>query len=859
MGRETTLKIHGMSCGNCERHVVKALQGVPGVAQATANAAAGSATVQLSGAVAKGALAAALADAGYPLIGGGDDAEAADPEAEPARSVAQPQGPPALGAQTTRLQIGGMTCAACVASVEKALLNVPGVAAASVSLVLESAQVQAGPEVSAPQLVAAVTAAGYRAQPADAAPVQHAPANWRELLPVVWCLLAGVATMAGSAPLMEHGDHADPMMRAYMAMDAATRWALPQLWHIDPFLLRWALLALATSVVLGPARAIFAAALAGARRRSTDMNTLVAIALGAAWAMSAVATIWPTALAGQGVPAQLWYDAVPWVPGFVLLGRLLEGRARATTRAGIDALLALQPQTALVLRDGQRTRVAATDLVSGDRVLVAAGERVPCDGTVEEGSGLFDEALMTGEALPQKRALGDRVLGGTLAAEGSVVITATHTGAESALARIVAETAQALLAKPKIQRMADRAAAAFTPFVLASAALAGIGWLALGPPGNWTTALVVSVSVVIVACPCAMGLAVPMAVAVATGVASARGLLIRTGAALERAGRITDVVFDKTGTLTTGKPTVAEMVWWGDRPAVGWATVRALLERSAHPLAHAVAAEVAKRYPQENVPAIADVAVVQGHGVQAVVRGVVWRVGNYDWVAQAAAPELQEGGKDESIQALHAASGALVFACAGQFWVGAVRLTDVVRPEAAATVARLHARKIAVWIASGDRHANVLPLARELGVDRAFGDLRPAQKVELVNKIRAKGNQVAVVGDGVNDAPALAAAHVSFGLGDGTQVAASQADVALLRADLAAVVEAIDLARATDRVLRENLLWAFGYNVIAMPLAAGALYPLTHQLPSPMLASLAMAMSSLCVVANSLRLRWWKP
>ncbi|MSQ83503.1 MAG: heavy metal translocating P-type ATPase [Myxococcales bacterium] len=892
------LRVSGMSCGHCEGRVVKALHAVPGVTSATASAANQRASIDHNGAVAAADLIGAIELAGFGAeqAGGADaptDADA-DPEPQPRpESRADPPAvvvaPPAFTATLAmvvgsaanaatsadyRLRIHGMTCAACVRAVEQALLAVSDVQTASVSLVLEQARVVGPRSIAVADLVAAVASAGYSAAPVGPSVAQYhssAPHNssavsaglveqTESTSPVAagWCLAVGVATMVASLPLMQHAHHADPLEQALMAIAEPVRSVLPQLWQVDAAVLRWTLFALCTSVVLLPARQFFVAALHSVRRQTTDMNTLVALGVGAAWIMCLVGTITPQTFDSQGLGAQVWYDAVPWVPGFVLLGRWLEGRARAMTRQGLDALLRLQPRLATLVQPDRDVQVAVQQLQVGDRIRVASGAQVPTDGVIEHGSSAVDESMMTGESLPIARSVGDRVLGGTAVVDGSLVVLVTKVGAETALAAIIAGIEGALLAKPKLQRIADRVAAAFTPFVLGFALLAAAIWLIAAADHSWGAALVVAVSVVIVACPCAMGLAVPTAVMVATGSAARRGLLIRNGVVLERAGQVSAVVFDKTGTLTSGHPQVTNQQWWGADSVAGWLAVRALCSVSTHPLARALASHLAKNAADEPLPVTVAAHATAGRGVAAQVDGVGWRMGAWPWIAAQAALDLQTESVRSAIVTAQASPGSLVFVAADQAIVGYFQLQDSPRLSAAPTIAALHARGITTWLASGDRAANVHPLATEFGVQHAKGDLLPEDKVAIVQGLRAQGHVVAVVGDGVNDGPALASADVAVAIGDGSAVAAGQADIVLLRPDLTAVVDAIDLAQATDRILRQNLAWALGYNVLAMPLAAGALYPWTHSLPSPMLASVAMALSSVCVVGNSLRLRTWR-
>jgi len=848
----TAIRVDGMSCGHCEGRVVKALRAVPGVEWATASHVESKATVGHAPGVTAAALVEAVVAAGYEAMDGGDANEPPIRPAAPSEGV-----PPAADAAPTTaitIPIAGMTCAACVTAVERALFAVPGVDRASVNLMLARAEVGFDPaRADRAALVAAVEAAGYAVPTeagAGASGASHraaAGAVRGERIAIAATLAAGCATMVGAMPLMHGAAHRDdPLAAWWLPLDSALRRAWPALYALDPTLLRWALWALCTAVIVGPARGFFVRAWHAARRGATDMNTLVALGTGAAWAVSTAATLAPDALAAHGIALHAWYDAVPWVPGFVLLGRHLEGLARSRAREGTDALARLLPRTAVVLRDGGPVPCDLADVRAGDVVRVAAGAQVPVDGVVVAGESGVDESLVTGESLPVRRGPGDRALGGTAVVDGALDIRVTATGSDALVAQIAAQVEAALLAKPRLHRIADRAAALFTPVVIALAATAAaVWWIATGSIAH---ALVVGTSVVIVACPCALGLAVPAAVLVATGRAARLGLLVRNGAVLERAGRVDAVVFDKTGTLTQARPQVVAESWAADAGAAARVAVAAVAARSHHPLAAAVARHLrAQSGGSAGEPEVSEVEVAPARGVEARVLGARWRLGAPAWVGSGA----HAAGEDPTASQVGAA-------CAGE-WTASFALVDAVRPTARGAVARLRAGGCQVWLATGDRDATAARVAQEVGIDLVRAALLPADKIALVRQLQAEGRTVAMVGDGVNDGPALAAADVAIAIGDGSAVAVGQADVTLLRPDLEAVPVAIGLARATDRILRQNLAWAFGYNILAVPLAAGALYPWTGSLPSPMIASAAMALSSVCVVANALRLRRWRP
>ncbi len=887
----SVLKVTGMSCGHCEGLVVKGVCAVAGVQSVSASAAASQAIVHHDGTPSAAQLIAAVVAAGY-------EAQEA-PQSDPAASEGDGDGEPALpgpsaaapgaaaGAEAplsqsspdpsaaegpvqakVRLRLSGMSCAACVRSIEGALTSLPGVLAASVDLILERAEVQFDPRVTHPsQLIDAVTALGYSAAVYSQAPAAAANSsdNGRHgLAGVVWSLAVGAVTMVLAMPLMsDHGGMAtaDPLTALMGKVDGQLQQLWPWLYAADKDALRWTLLVLCTTVVAGPARGFFVRAFSALRHGSADMNTLVALGTGSAWLLSALATLAPHALHQAGLPAHVWFDAVPWVPGLVLLGRWLEDRAKRRTRQGLDALVRLQPSTVLRWQNEQFQEVAIQDILPGDRILVRAGTAIGCDGVIEQGRAAVDESLLTGEAVPVLRSPGQAVVGGSVATDGDLTLRVTKIGEDSALATIIAQVEAAQATKPQLQRLADRVAAVFAPIVVALAVVAGLLWAWLGPEPKLGHALLVAVTVVIVACPCAMGLAVPTAVMVAIGRAAKRGLLIRTGAALENGHAISAVVFDKTGTLTMGQPAVQQLIWPhlagspGHDPLQGWGIAAALEQTSSHPLAKALVEHV-RALPGVVLPAVQKVDHLPGRGVSADVAGQRWRIGSPQWLAEEGV-DLQPLQQDLD-RAAHSGSSLLAVAADRQV-VGLALLADQLRPSAGEAVAQLKRMGITVALISGDREPAVRHLAEQLGIKRWHAAALPQHKVELVQALRAQGHRVAVVGDGVNDAPALAAADLALAMGTGTDVAAAQADVAIMGQDLTAVADMLALSTATRRVLWQNLGWAFGYNALALPVAAGLLVPLTGIWPSPVLASAAMALSSVSVVANSLRLRSWQP
>ncbi len=866
MATSTTLRVTSMTCGHCEGRVVKALKAIPGVSDARASHTAQTAEAVHDGSVARGDLQKAIEVAGYEVEG--DDAEPNIRPSAPspdAADVAQP-----VEAQdelsTLKLSVGGMTCAACVRAIEGTLQSLPGVSEASVDLVLERAQVRFWPgQTDARSLIAAVAELGYGVRPAAQ--------GWAErladrdepsapLAPILFSMSVGLLTMLLGMPLMGEmgpGHAHGSAMTAMAKLDALLQRALPWLYAINHDGLRWVLLLLCTAVVLGPARTFFVRARAALRHGSGDMNVLVALGTGSAWLASAAATIAPDLLERLQIPAQTWFDAVPWVPGLVLLGRYLEGRARRRTHASLQALVSLQPRTATRLEGDTPREIAVDELLPGDRVLVAAGTRIPCDGKVEAGQSGVDESMLTGEAVPVLRRPGDRLVGGTLALDGALTLRATQVGEDSTLAHIVSQIEAAQASKPQLQRLADRWAARFVPIVLVVALLTAVLWLALGPTPALGRALVAALSVIIVACPCAMGLAVPTAVMVAIGRAARAGLLVRSGAALETGHRIDTVIFDKTGTVTTGQPSVVAVRWISQSidESKGWAMTAAVERASTHPLAQAIAKWQLQQQSPENapLPVLAhDARVTAGQGVQARVDSHLLAVGAVDWLAS-------QGDTSQLLTLRHQepAATSLVGVVIDQKLCGVVWLRDEVRPEMPEVVRELHKLGARVHLLSGDRTAAVQAAAEAIGADAWTSAATPIDKTRLVEQLRASGQRVAMVGDGINDAPALAAADLSIAMGGGTEVAAGQADVTLLGSDLRAILALLDLAQQTRKILVQNLGWAFGYNLLGIPLAAGVLYPWTGDMPSPVLASAAMALSSVSVVSNSLRLQRWKP
>ena len=773
---------------------------------------------------------------------------------------------------TVRLTIpvGGMTCAACQATVQRALSKEHGVLDASVNLMTESAAITFDPAVTTPTaIVGAIQRAGYdatlpsprRDALADQEELDRARASEDQLLrrKAIVSGIIGVLAMIASVPLMTASPH------GHVATDPFTAWVMrslapglreiaPWMFAIDPGLLSWTLLAVTVFVMMWAGRHFYVRGWTGMRRRSPDMNTLIAIGTGAAFLYSAVATIAPALFTRHALAPDVYYEAVIIIIALILTGNALEARAKRKTSSALRSLAQLQPGSARLVRAGGDVDVPIEDVRSGDVVLVRPGERIPVDGEIVDGASAVDESMLTGEWMAVPKTAGDRVTGGTINSTGTFRYRATTLGADSVLARIVRVMREAQASRAPIQALADRISAIFVPAVLIIAAATFIIWMVAAGDGALARALAASVSVLIIACPCAMGLAVPTAVMVATGRGAQSGVLIKGGEALQRAGDVTLVALDKTGTVTEGRPSVTEVVVNGAGPirdASELLRIAASLESvSEHPLADAIVRHARERGIVIESPR--EFVAVPGRGVRATVGGHSVTIGNEALLREsggevgALAGDLARVAEQGRTPVLLSVDGRLA---------GLIAVADPVRASARETVTELRKRGLEVVLITGDHEHTARALAREVGIDRVVARVSPEQKVEEIQRLRRAGNVVAMVGDGINDAPALASADVGIAIGTGTDVAIEAADVALMRGDPRGVVDAIDLSRRTMRTMRQNLFWAFVYNVIGIPIAAGVLYPAFGVLLNPILASAAMAFSSVSVVTNSLRLR----
>ncbi|WP_437811905.1 heavy metal translocating P-type ATPase [Sorangium sp. So ce1078] len=759
--------------------------------------------------------------------------------------IPAPQDTEDAAARRVDLPVEGMTCAACVRRVERALLATGGVRDAKVNLVTRTATVTFDPAAAPPgALVAAIERAGYSvperpAAPAGAAvaPASRADAAEASLDGERRVLLRDLAiALALSVPLivlgMSHG-------RIPGADSAGGR------------LLQ---LALATAVIAGPGRRFFRLAWAALRHRAADMNTLVALGTGAAWVYSAIAVVAPQLFphAEHGARPHVYFEAAGAIISFVLLGKLLETRARKRLTDAVRGLVALQPRTARRLRGDLEEEIPAADLAPGDLVRVRPGERLPSDGEVVSGASAVDESMLTGESLPVDKGAGAPVFGGTLNQSGQLTVRITRTGAGTALARIVEAVEQAQGSRAPIARLADTVSGVFVPVVLGIAAVAFAAWLIADPSAAGLAAAVERfVAVLVIACPCALGLATPAAVAVGTGRGAELGVLVKGGTALEAASRVDTVLVDKTGTLTAGRPQLAAVQALAGVPEEELLRLVGSAELgSEHPVARALVEGARARGIPLSAPE--GFRADAGRGVVARVDGREVRIGTARYLAELG---IDAAPLEELAQGLAGHGNTPSFVAVEGRLAGLVAVADLPTPEAGEAVAALRRLGVRVVMVTGDREATARAVARQLGIDEVLAEVRPEDKARIVREERARGRVVAMVGDGINDAPALAGAHVGIAVASGTDIAVAAADVALLRGGIGALPTALGLSRATLRTIRRNLFWAFVYNVVGIPIAAGALYPLTGWLLSPVLASAAMSLSSVSVLLSSLQLR----
>ena len=856
--------VGGMTCASCVNRIERYLRKVDGVVDANVNLATESASVRYDPARVKlDDLRSAVEAAGYEARIERAESSGAPGSLGVEIAFRAPEGGLA-GPRSLALDIEGMTCASCVNRIERYLRKVDGVVEANVNLATERASVVARPEVTIDQLVAAVEAAGYEAkvlvegepgasarhdaiepephaahreaarQPETSFQIRHLADTRRRLI------VAAVLTI--------------PLLAGLVSMTIAP--------FLPAFLTNpWFQLALATPVQFYAGWPFYKGAWKVLRHRATDMNTLIAVGTSAAYFYSLAAILFPGFFHAAGVAMgdqlPLYFDTSAAIITLILLGRFLEARARSHTSDAIKKLIGLQPRTARVVRDGAERDIPIEDVVRGDVVLVRPGEKIPVDGIVRDGRSAVDESMVTGESIPVTKDAGAEVIGGTLNTSGSFRFEATRVGRDTVLAQIIRLVQDAQGSKAPIQRLADVVTSYFVPAVLGVAGLTFVVWFVFGPEPAFNLALLNTVAVLIIACPCALGLATPTSIIVGTGKGAENGVLFRNAEALERLHNVRAVVIDKTGTLTEGKPRVTDVLRAADAPdEAGLLRLTASAERgSEHPLGEAIV-RFARDEQGLDLPDASHFEAISGQGIAATVDGRDVLIGRPAFLTSRG---VDPGQLVNAADQLAASGKTPVFVAVDGRPAAIIAIADTLKAGSVEAVAELHRLGLQVAMLTGDNEVTARAIARQAGVDRVLADVRPDEKAAQVRKLQAEGKLVAMVGDGINDAPALAQADVGIAIGTGTDVAIESGSVTLMSGDLRALVTAISLSRATMRNIKQNLFWAFVYNVALIPLAAGLFYPFTGILLDPIFAAAAMALSSVTVVSNALRLRRFQP
>ena len=825
------LPVEGMTCAACVGHVENALKGVPGVVDASVNLGTEKASVEFDPAQVRfQVIEEAVSGAGYKL-----------------------------GTQSASLNIGGMTCSACVSHIENALREVPGVAEANVNLGVERATVEFIPGmVELSDLQAAVEGTGYRVEGFNDSGDQERELERLSKVKEIRELRNRLMFAGAGAILLFLGTFdVFPWVSNLMGR------------NYYPFLL-WAL---ATPVQFWAGSNFYTSGLGALKHGTSNMHTLIALGTTVAYAYSVTVVLLdafsPGVLADNGIEAKVYFDTAAIIVALILLGRFLEAGARGRTSEAIRRLIGLRPTSARVLRDGNEIDIPVDQVIIGDTVMVRPGEKIPVDGLVTDGYSAVDESMLTGESMPVEKVPGDKIFGATINSNGALYFEATQVGGETVLAQIIGLVEEAQGSKAPIQRLADQVASYFVPAVIIASLAAFAFWMLLGPAPVLTFSTLVLVSVLIIACPCALGLATPTAIIVGTGKGAELGVLIKQAEALEIAHKVDTVVLDKTGTLTTGKPVVTDLIVSDESGSSeqDLLFLAASAERgSEHPLGEAIVMEAqARGLTLEPVSAF---EAIPGRGISAQVDGRSVRFGNLALMEDSG---VLVNGLSEQASALAAQGKTPMFLASDGRAVGLIAVADTVKPEASEGLARLRRMGLEVVMLTGDNVQTAHAIAGQLGVERVEAEVLPQDKAAVIKRLQAEGRVVAMVGDGINDAPALVQADVGLAMASGTDVAMESADITLMRSDVNGVATALELSRQTIRTIKQNLFWAFFYNVMLIPVAAGVLYPVFQGLGgvpgglefffgeqgflNPALAALAMAFSSVTVVANSLRLR----
>jgi Cu+-exporting ATPase len=810
MTRELRIGVGGMSCASCVARVEQAIERQSGVESATVNLAAETAVVRFDQAETP-ELIEAVRGAGYePVV------------------------------ETATIGVGGMTCASCVARVARAIEVRPGVLGATVNLSTESATVEFLPDtVSRERIAQTIREAGYEAEAGEAAPDAGRERRKRELALlkrdlVLAVILAAPLVLISMAPMFLPG--AEALMHSLLPVTV---------WH-------WLELLLATPVLLWAGQRFLVHGWAELRHLAPGMNSLVMIGSSAAYLYSLLVLILP-GLFPEGT-ANLYFEAAAVIVTLILLGRYLEALAKGRTSEAIRHLLRLQPKEARILRQDAEVEIPVEAVVPGDIVLVRPGERIPVDGILVNGSSYVDESMISGEPIPIRKQMDDEVVGGTVNQTGAFRYRATRVGADTLLAQIIRMVEKAQAGKPPIQQLADRIAGVFVPIVMVVALIAFSTWLLVGPEPALSFAFVAAVSVLLIACPCAMGLATPTAIMVATGRGAAMGTLFRRGLALEALARVDTLVLDKTGTITQGKPALTELEVYGIAEDRALALVAAVERNSEHPIASAIVQAAKDR--GLDIPDAQEAEAIPGFGIQARVEGALVAAGSGRFMEKLGIDIAAVSGHVEN---LAAQGGTPVLAATNGELVALLAVSDPLKESSKTALSAMHALDLSTIMLTGDNRRTAEAVARTVGIDRVVAEVLPDGKADEVKRLQEAGAKVAFVGDGINDAPALAQADVGIAIGTGTDIAVEAGEVVLMSGELTGTANAIALARQTLKTIRLNFFWAYAYNVALIPLAAGLFYPLTGWLLNPMLAAAAMSISSLFVITNSLRLRRFRP